>query len=534
MSGQHWWQAVLSLFGREHKATDGRAERDNRIWSHPTGILGRRDLLAVLRSGDRAAVQILCQMLQMERRREQPVEMPSAVMLNAPNPQRTAGTVAAVSAGYPQQAQPLRLWRCAEQLLLPQQREQPAYQPWQGWSAAAIAASDLFVPLEHWSELEPRLRGMLDQVVSSAIDVERLVGQVARLELVSRLPRLTRRSWGRRLYVVRDDSCRLSPLHDDQRMIVQRLRQLLPPGELRHIRGATPEALWYDASDHPELQDQAARFQQPEEVATVLVLGDLGVFDGSGRNSAAWLLWARSMISAGHRLLVLLPCAEDRLSGALRDLFTVRTWQSARLLVRDVDQRAALLDQLATAAGVTIRLEPGLLRELRQQVLASADGSLELDFWNGPWLQGTHPFAGTPDRQLAKELLLPQFESWAESQRQRVLQSVRQWRRTRQDCPEVWFEELLSLSASSRQLADSQDVAEACSLHADYSRQLKSDTQYGRDVRGWLRAAMHRYPCRLVMTSRWGHCLNRYTRRCWVPVLMGMGSTGLLLGDDVT
>ncbi|MFM7921504.1 MAG: hypothetical protein ACKPJJ_14880, partial [Planctomycetaceae bacterium] len=80
MSGQHWWQAVLSLFGRERKATDGRAERDNRIWSHPTGILGRRDLLAVLRSGDRAAVQILCQMLQMERRPEQPVKKPSAVM----------------------------------------------------------------------------------------------------------------------------------------------------------------------------------------------------------------------------------------------------------------------------------------------------------------------------------------------------------------------------------------------------------------------------------------------------------------------
>ena len=71
---------------------------------------------------------------------------------------------------------------------------------------------------------------------------------------------------------------------------------------------------------------------------------------------------------------------------------------------------------------------------------------------------------------------------------------MRQWRRTRQECPEIWFEELLSLSESSRQLAEPQDVAEAFSLHADYRRHVSSGTEYGRNVQGWLRSALQRYP----------------------------------------
>ncbi len=457
------------------------------------GIVGRSDLLAVLQSNDQAAVQMLCRMLQLDRRPEQSEE-PGRTVLPGTSTTRRQLTQPPVSSAYPQQAQPLPFWRCAEQLRPQRERTQPVYQPWQGWSATPIHASDLFVPLAPWSELEPRLRGMLDQVLGSAIDVDRLVSQVARLESIQRIPRQLKRAWGRRVYVVREDSSRLAPLHHDQQQVVQQLRRLLPPGELWHVRGVSPEGLWYDVDDHPELSQQDARFQQPDAAATLLVLSDLGVFDEAGRESAAWLLWARRMVSAGHRLLVLLPCAEDRLSPALRDLFTVRTWQSPRVLVQDAPQRAELLEQIAIAAALTIRLEPGLLRQLRQQVLGCVDGSLELEYWNSTRMRAQHPFAGTPDRQLACDSLLPLFEQWPQSQRRLVLQTVRQYRRTRQDCPEIWFEELLSLSESSRHLAEPQDVAEAFSLHADYERNLHSQTEYGRNVRGWLRSAVRRYP----------------------------------------
>jgi len=488
MNLSQWLRWLLSAFRRTPRPGTPAG-----IWQFRQGIIGRSDLLAVLQSGDQAAVQMFCQMLQLDRRPEQSAESPD-IHRTGTQTTRRRPSQPAVSTGYPQRAQPLPLWRCAEQVSPRQQATQTEYPPWQGWSATPTNAADLLLPLEPWSELEPRVRGMLDQLLSSAIDVERLVSQVARLESISRIPRRLKRAWGRSLFVVREDSTRLAPLHNDQQLVIQRLRRLLPPGALRHVRGVTPDVLWYDVEEHPDLSEQDAVFHQPDDAATLLVLSDLGVFDDTGKASAAWLLWARRMVSAGHRPLVLLPCAEDRLSPALRDLFTVRTWQSPRVLVRDATQRTERLEQLAVAAAPAIRLEPGLLRELRQVGLGCADGSLELDYWNSSWLRAQHPFAGTPDRQIACESLLPLFEQWPNAQRRQVLHSMRQWRRTRQECPEIWFEELLSLSASSRQLAEPQDVAEALSLHADYRQHVNSDTEHGRNVCGWLRSAIRRYP----------------------------------------
>lgn len=456
------------------------------------GIVGRGDLLAVLKSADAQTLQTLRELLDMEAR---PVEAASSAGDDPQNQSSATLTIADSSPlRHQTQATQRPFWRCAFELRRQLEKPSRSYATWHGWAAESLAAADLRRPLEPWNVLELRLRRLLDHQQTMAIDVERLVNRCARLEPVQRLPRTMRRQWGRRLCVIRDESLRLVPLDGDQHDVISSLQQVLPPGELQHVKGADPAVLWYDANDHSELQGEASQFRQPEQQATLLVLSDLGAFDPSGTVASAWLRWARRMTVDGHRLLALVPCAEHRISQSLRDLFGIRTWQPAHVYVNDPDERAELLHRLAVIASPAIRLEPGLLRDLRIHVLLSADASLELDYWNSAWIQFQHPRAGTPQRPMSIEKLLPEFERLSESERQQVLSCIRRWRQTRQNCPEIWFEELLSLSRSTQALLEGGDCEQALSLLADFLLHAESQTRHGKLVRSWLQSALPRYP----------------------------------------
>ncbi|MGV2333656.1 MAG UNVERIFIED_CONTAM: hypothetical protein LVR18_05870 [Planctomycetaceae bacterium] len=382
------------------------------------GIVGRADLLAVLLQRDAAATELLCELLELEFRKPEPEtsQTGAGAAGQAQLPQPPDHQFDAT--GYPAQAAPLSLWHCVREVRRQPEPATRTYAEWRGWSAPQLTAAELWRPLEPWNVLEPRLRMMLHQLQTSTIDVERLVDRVAQLQSVARLPRLLCRKWGRQLFVVRDASLRLVPIEDDQRYVIAQLRRLLPPGELWHVQGVTPENLWYDADDHGDPEGDVAEFRQPDQPGTLLVLGDLGAFDHTGAAAAAWLHWARRMLADGQRLLALVPCAAQRIAHGLRELFIIQTWQPSQVLVNDPALRTQLLQQLAVTASPAIRLEPGLLRDLRQQALASADASLELDYWNSDWIQFQHPQAATPQRSIAMEELLPLFEAMDEDSRQ--------------------------------------------------------------------------------------------------------------------
>ena len=458
------------------------------------GIVGRADLLAVLLRSDAAATELLCELLELELREPEPETSQTGAGTHGHAQPTQLPDHELDATGYPAQAEPLPLWHCIREIRRQPEPATRTYEEWRGWSAEELTAAELWRPLEPWNVLEPRLRMLLDQLQTTTIDVERLVDRVARLQPVSRLPRLLRRQWGRQLFVVRDASLRLVPIEEDQRYVIAQLRRLLPPGELWHIQGLTPENLWYDADDHRDPDGQVAEFRQPDQPGTLLVLGDLGAFDPSGSAAAAWLHWARRMVADGQRLLALVPCAAHRIAHELRELFVLQTWQPSQVLVDDPAQRADLLQRLAVSVSPAIRLEPGLLRDLRQQALASPDASLELDYWNSDWIQLQHPRAGTPQRSIAIEELLPQFEDLDEATRQCVLQNIRRWRQTRKKCAEVWFEELLSLSSDTRRLLQNADCQQALSLLADFQSHATAATDHGRLVRGWLHSALRRYP----------------------------------------
>lgn len=471
------------------------------------GIVGRGDLLAVLKSGDAQTLQTFREILEMEAR---PAEAARSVGDDQQNqPSATPASADFATMGHLAKASQRPFWRCAFELRRQLEKPSRHYATWHGWAVESLAAADLQRPLEVWSVLESRLRRLLDQQQTMAIDVERLVNRVARLEPVQRLPRRLRRQWGRGLSVIRDESLRLVPLDGDQRDVISRLQHVLPNGELQHVKGADPAVLWYDAMDHSELQGEAAEFRQPDHRETLLVLGDLGAFDPSGTVASAWLRWARRMTADGHRLLALVPCAEHRIPQILRDIFSIRTWQPAHVYVNDPDERAELLHRLAVVASPAIRLEPGLLRDLRLQVLMSADASLELDYWNSAWMQFQHPRAGTPHRAMAIEKLLPEFECLSEPERQQVLSCIRRWRQTRQNCPEIWFEELLSLSRSTQALLEECDCEQALSLLADFLLHTESQTRHGKLVRSWLQSALPRYPSSAYMDEHSGPLLQQ-------------------------
>lgn len=232
----------------------------------------------------------------------------------------------------------------------------------------------------------PRLRRHLDVALrtprdSRAVDVDRLLSRLARGEgLGRRLPRRVGFGQGR-LVLVLDGSPRLVPFWEDQldlavgltrRLGAHRVRYLSPPRG-----GAAP-------GDPPQSLD-------PDEI--LLALTDLG-FYGEDDDRIAWLRFGRRMGGAGAVLQALVPCPAWRWTDDLAKLWRPLDWTApdgdGRRAPRPFtdgpwpDPVEALLDLLSPA----VRVEPGLLRQVRRLLGEHADAATEAALWNHPRVDG--------------------------------------------------------------------------------------------------------------------------------------------------
>lgn len=460
--------------------------------SRTSTTIGRSDLVAAIATGQQNTIAAVVSMLGLEL--TAPKSLPVADHEPAPSlPSAPQETVSFDSTGYPRNIEPIRFWQCIgyrELAALEIPDPGDIRSEWRVGEESSAATHQL---LADWNEIAPRLRRCLSDVRwSQQPNVSRLVTSIARRELIVEIPRETKRRWGAEVHVVTDTSIRLTAFAPDHEEVVRRLHRILPRAKVSVAQGATPSALWYRTDVNPLGDADHRPFTTPSAGSTILVLGDLGCLSRDSNFWRQWYYWGQEQRRHGNHLMALVPCGVKRIAPALHDLFSVESWQSERLAVDDPALRDDLVEQLLVLASPAIRLEPGLLRDLRFLLPNASDGSLEVDVWNSPLMAGCHPDAATIDRDIARKQLLPKFDRLPKELRQDALNCLRRWRLRSRHHPEVWFEEILSLSPESKRLVRPQDLDDARSFTRYLDVERKSKSERRERVEVWMINATNR------------------------------------------
>lgn len=398
------------------------------------------------------------------------------------------------SSGWPNDALPSQWWlpvrytsiAAAETPLPP--RDKPLKETWKDANTHPVRR-----PLAPWKELLPRVRKeLLGRTVGSRVDMERVVRKVARAELLHHVPRQTQRRWGSRVQLILDWSQHLIPFLDDQRDVQRQLAQIYGP--------ANVDVVVYDEScDQLCARDLTGRripYRIPESPVPIVVLSDFGaLLHDAAPLSDCWRRWAVQVVEHAACVLAVVPCHPRRIPPSIRAAARVLSWQTPAHYAgyESAERRAACVEQLLAALTHTAVIEPGLLRDMRNDVCGYADASLEADFWSDGRLLSRHPSGAAIDPEVAGEELAPRFARLPAEQRRRALSKIREWRHGWSD--EVWVSEIWKMDAAARacvpeddlQIADDRMVNTTARLHA-------SRESVGLAERAWVAGASDRIP----------------------------------------
>ena len=466
---------------------------------HP--ILSRGDLVNAIADGQSHVLSAVAEQLGLTRRYDKSIpadELEIQGSIESAFGSVESGPDIAGSTGYPNDIEPIAIWRRTHYELQAALEERKQGESYLKWRVEPDAAKAVYQPLASWSRIGPRLRRGLDDFKHGKLpDLKVLVRKIAKRELLYNIPRRRRRRWGQQFHIVSDTSLQMTPFQHDHQIVIQQFRRLLPSGSLKVTDASMPYQIGHIRAG-----------------SQVLVLGDLGCLSGSSRIWKQWLAWGHDLRRHGCRLMALIPFALDQLPAAIQRTFVVQSWQSTTQREKlSEGNRRKLLQQLFVLASPAIRVEPGLLRDLRMLLPKATHLSLESDFWDHEFLSSNHPTAATINARVANEELRPRFEQLSADLRKRVLECIRRWRLHIKAAPEIWFEELLSLSESSRQLIEHQDDlqdAEAVVWEFDKRRQVTHPDQ--DDVNAWLHGSTWRLSDSAMSHPRVGSVLRQMNR----------------------
>ena len=348
------------------------------------------------------------------------------------------------------------------------------------WGAAQQADENPLAPrLGALSALLPRLRrfATMEQCLRE-LDVKKAVASAARAEAPRRIPLMRRRRWGAELCILQDRSPHLAPYLDDYAALYKDVSQLYP-------RGAIHEAIW---------RGKELRALQPSGV--VLAFSDLGSLLADGvEEMAVWERYGRVLRAAGGRAVAILPGAP------IHDLARLaRYWDfvslSGAFQPEDKALRDEALTQLLTLAAPAIRVEPGLLRELRLLLGRYNDSGLEGLVWQSDAIASPHPVAASFEPE-SRRRLLDAFAGLDADLRREALKRIWRWRSG--GLKFVFAEEAKSLDPKSRGLLP-QDVDK---LVTDCFASLSAAMSEGApepETLGWMRRVASRLPAERMIS----------------------------------
>ncbi|WP_199230834.1 formylglycine-generating enzyme family protein [Azospirillum sp. TSO5] len=317
------------------------------------------------------------------------------------------------------------------------------------------------------------------------------------------------------LQVIDDRSRRLTPFWNDQDQVCAWLTTLFPPGGLERARsfdGSTPR-MWQAGSGFSQ------PYRAPPPGTLVLVLGDLGSLAHDPRCVRNWVEFGRRVRSAGGLPVALLPCPPSRWPASLRRVWRLVEWERQSALEsgrRNVTTEQGVAeegaaDRLLRLLSPAIRVEPGLLRDVRRALLPSADAAAEADFWQNAALASDSSVAATLAPDVAASLR-QDFDAEEPEIRHALLELVRRWRAGLS--ADVWFEEVISLGADSRSLLPPSEVTEAATRFDQLSRWAPTihDPLARAEMAHALRGLLHRLPRTIGTDTRVGAAMERLWR----------------------
>lgn len=335
-------------------------------------------------------------------------------------------------------------------------------------------------PLADLPALVRDLRKQLSPLIESReLDVTRTVARLAEGSHFSRLPGLARRRSPNRLQVVWDRAVHLMPYWQDQEVISIAVQASLPNAEIEYVVREATSGCFYVHSG-----DDIRKIEIDDLAGPLLVLGDLGALGDYPEREADF--WSRIGAALGRgRAIALSPLCPSMYPGELRDQWTILPWDQNRAEVQlSLETLRADAQKLLTILSPAVRLEPGLVRDVRLAVMSEAPASVEALLWGHAAVAHRSSVAGTLDPKAARELRA-RFDQEPMADRQRALMIIRQWRR---DYEYVWYEEIINLSKDSQALIDAEDMEDARRLFATI-QSVQTSTDHGgeqENKRAWL------------------------------------------------
>jgi formylglycine-generating enzyme required for sulfatase activity len=338
--------------------------------------------------------------------------------------------------------------------------------------------------LTPWSRMTRLLEHLLRNHRPADLDLDRFVGEYARLRMPRRPPRRQRLGWAPRVWVLLDQSPNVWMfLGHDQGVVRKRLCRTRGSRGLRVIPFRYP----------PSPEDLKWCLDRLDSGTIIIHLGALGHY-APGRARDAWLRFGMGLRERGYDLAAILAVPRNRWVPDLSRLWNAEPWEAdLDPLSNPSDEgpdRAA--NELLRLLSPAVRVEPGLLREVRL-LLQDADVGTEADAWAHPAIKGTCGAAGTLD------------ERWAGSERRRlkdhpdpglVARAAEVRRRWRGHLPpSIGGEEDQSMAAAGAPGVTAEQASAARQVFIDMAHELEAGGLSGEDLDillGYLRRAIER------------------------------------------
>ncbi|WP_374489905.1 SUMF1/EgtB/PvdO family nonheme iron enzyme [Zoogloea sp.] len=248
-----------------------------------------------------------------------------------------------------------------------------------------------FRPLVPTSRLWPALKQSVAQPQARGVDVPRLVDQVARGEMLARLPRQSRQGAVGQVWVVRDVARRLIPCDEDYQQILAEIRRLFGPDQVwLWIVDDDPRAVGWVYRGRAEVARVSGPMPPPPVGMPVLILGDLGRLARAPRQARAWDAACQRWAAGGALPVAWLPASPARVAPGLTP--HVRAYSLGPGPLRPVAPRPEgaphadeSLESLLTRLACALRVEPRLLRDVRRLAPETAqEPALEVLAWDAP------------------------------------------------------------------------------------------------------------------------------------------------------
>ncbi len=225
--------------------------------------------------------------------------------------------------------------------------------------------------LVSWPRLWRCLRPLLCQPKAGrAIDYERLVDKLSRLETVRKFPVQQHKSLFCQLKIVLDRSRRLLPFADDQKKVVRHLERWFPKQGIKvgfcNDASSPVDIVFHRLSEYTWDSRTRRTGSRPANGDIVLAFSDLG-FYGNPDVQEDWKLWGKQLHGQNVVRRAMVPVPKGRWDNSVADLWEARPWNPQEGIGEvDPQKREERAYRLLSLVSNAVWLEPGLLRRVRR------------------------------------------------------------------------------------------------------------------------------------------------------------------------